>query len=201
MQWWDEYLKAGLSYLPYYLWNGWEGGKMAALVEPLVKVILGSSILLHPQPLWEALVSLMPLLSFLRVPSSWERIPRKSREVPSFASAVPRPPTEDTAYKGCFRKAGSLDFNCASQPEQWWPSRDRRRWRRPSLVQVSPTLESSNPLQGWAGCKCFKNEFDHRSGNKKAADLASQFLEDVTTLIITIYKKHSTQCNNTYNNY
>ena len=27
------------------------------------------------------------------------------------------------------------------------------------------------------------NEFDHRSGNKKAADLASQFLEDVTAPI------------------
>ena len=65
----------------------------------------------HPQPLWEAQVSLMPLLSFLRVLSSWERIPRKSREVPSFASAVPRPPTEDTAYKGCFRKAGSLELS------------------------------------------------------------------------------------------
>merc|ERR1712012_287523 len=27
--------QAGLSYLPYYLWNGWEGGRMASLVQPL----------------------------------------------------------------------------------------------------------------------------------------------------------------------
>jgi len=29
--------QAGLSYLPYYLWNGWEGGKMEALVQPLLE--------------------------------------------------------------------------------------------------------------------------------------------------------------------
>jgi len=29
--------QAGLSYLPYYLWNGWEGGKMASLVQPLLE--------------------------------------------------------------------------------------------------------------------------------------------------------------------
>ena len=39
MQWWEECSQAGLSYLPYYLWNGWEGGKMASLVQPLLEVI------------------------------------------------------------------------------------------------------------------------------------------------------------------
>ena len=32
--------KAGLSYLPYYLWNGWEGGKMEAFVQPLLEVLV-----------------------------------------------------------------------------------------------------------------------------------------------------------------
>ena len=116
----------------------------------------------YPQPLWGDPLS-CPCPSYLSCRSSESRVPgRRSRGKPERCWAVQvwfRGHQPRAQRAKVFNKHWKFCVNCASKPEQWWPSWDWRRWRRPSLVQVSLhthlTVETLFKVE--LGAKCFKN--------------------------------------------